>query len=120
MMTKQTRHGSRPDVLKEFDRRLREQRARLTVDVRSDLEESEQSYSELVGEVRDSGDESNAALQADSEHAELFRHANALGKIDAAQAVERAGVAYRAVGVHLDWAHPSHTVYASGATLLTI
>lgn len=84
MMTKQTRHGSRPDVLKEFDRRLREQRARLTVDVRSDLEESEQSYSELVGEVRDSGDESNAALQADSEHAELFRHASALSDVDAA------------------------------------
>ena len=84
MMTKQTRHGSRPDVLKEFDRRLREQRARLTVDVRSDLEESEQSYSELVGEVRDSGDESNAALQADSEHAELFRHSDALSEVDAA------------------------------------
>ena len=84
MMSKQTRHGSRPDVLKEIDRRLREQRARLTVDVRSDLKESEQSYSELVGEVRDSGDESNAALQADSEHAELFRHSDALSEVDAA------------------------------------
>ena len=84
MMTKQTRHGSRPDVLKEIDRRLREQRARLTVDVRSDLKESEQSYSELVGEVRDSGDESNAVLQADSEHAKRSRHADSLNEVDAA------------------------------------
>lgn len=62
----------------------------------------------------------NLILVERLKHAELFRHANALGKIDAAQAAGRAGVAYRAVGVHPDWAHPSHTVYASGATLLTI
>ena len=84
MITNQTKHGSRPDLLKEFDRRLREERARLTIDVRGDLEESEQSYSELVGEVRDSGDKSNASLHVDSEHAELFRHSDALSEVDAA------------------------------------
>lgn len=85
MMTKQTRHGSRQNVVEEFDRQLRAWKAQLTADVRSGLEEAEhQSYSELVGEVRDSGDESNAELLVGSEHAELFRHADALNDVDAA------------------------------------
>ena len=84
-MTQQARHGLRPVILKEFERRLRIWRAELAVEVRSDLEASaHQSYSEVVGEVRDSGDESNAELQTHSERMELSRHSNALNDVDAA------------------------------------
>ena len=72
MMTQQTRHGPRPDIVKEFERRLRTWRAQLAVDVRSDLAESaHQSYSEVVGEVRDAADESNAELLTHSERMAL-------------------------------------------------
>ena len=85
MMTKRTRRDSRRDILREFGLRLRKLRAQLTVDIRSDLAESEhQSFSELVGEVRDSGDESNAELMAGSERAVLSRHADALNDVDGA------------------------------------
>lgn len=85
MMTK--RHSARSGIGKQFERRLRDQRAQLTSEVRSDLEESEhQSYAEVVGEVRDSGDESNAELQTFGERAEFSRHANALNDVDAALA----------------------------------
>lgn len=86
MMTKQTRQsGARPDITKEFDRRLRAWRAQLAIDVRNDLEESEhQSYSEVIGEVRDSGDDSNAELLTYGERMESSRHSDALTDVDAA------------------------------------
>ena len=85
MTIKRVRHGSRHDVLQEFDLRLRKLRAELQADVRKDLEESEhQSFSELVGEVRDSGDESNAESAAGSERAGRSRHADALNDVDSA------------------------------------
>ena len=85
MMTQQTRHSPRPDIEKEFERRLRTWRAQLAVDVRSDLAEAaHQSYSEVVGEVRDAADESNAELLSHSERMELSRHSNALEEVDAA------------------------------------
>lgn len=84
-MTQQTKHGLRPDIVKEFERRLRTWRAELAVEVRSDLETlAHQSYSEVVGEVRDSGDESNAEILSHSERMELSRHSNALNDVDAA------------------------------------
>lgn len=74
-MTQQTKHGPRPDIVEEFERRLRIWRAELAVELRSDLEASaHQSYSEVVGEVRDSGDESNAEILSHSERMELSRH----------------------------------------------
>ena len=86
MMTKQTRQsGARPGIAKEFDRRLRAWRAQLAADVRNDLEESEhQSYAEVVGEVRDSADDSSAELLTYSERMELSRHSDALNDVDAA------------------------------------
>lgn len=84
-MTQQTKHGPRPDIVEEFERRLRTWRAELAVEVRSDLETlAHQSYSEVVGEVRDSGDESNAEILSHSERMELSRHSNALNDVDAA------------------------------------
>jgi DnaK suppressor protein len=77
--------AARHDVLREFALRLRKLRAELQADIREDLEESEhQSFSDLVGEVRDSGDESNAELAAGSERAVLSRHADALNDVDGA------------------------------------
>jgi DnaK suppressor protein len=84
-MTKQTAHDPRRDVFREFDLRLKKLRTQLSRDVRSDLEQSEhQSFSELIGEVRDSGDESNAELMARGERAELSRHAQDLDDVDGA------------------------------------
>lgn len=85
IMTKQTQQVAPPDMVKEFNNRLRALRAQLAVEVRSDVEESEhQSYSEVVGEVRDSGDESNAELLTYGERMESSRHSEALSDIDAA------------------------------------
>ncbi len=85
MMTKKTRQDSRPGIEKEFDRRLRNWRAELAVEVRSDLEESaHQSYSEVVGDVRDYADDANAELLTYGERMELTRHSDALGEVDAA------------------------------------
>lgn len=85
MATKRTSHDSRQDMLREFGLRLQKLRDQLTGDIRADFAESEhQSFSELVGEVRDSGDESNAELEADNDRAELFRHADALNDVDGA------------------------------------
>ena len=85
MTNNRTRHDSRHDLLREFDLRLRNMRAELQADIREDLEESEhQSFSELVGEVRDSGDESNAESAAGSERAVRSRHADALNDVDSA------------------------------------
>jgi DnaK suppressor protein len=85
MMIKKVKHGSRQEAVKELERQLRAWKVRLTADLRGDLGQAEhQSYSELVGEVRDSGDESNAELLVGGEHAELFRHADALNDVDSA------------------------------------
>jgi DnaK suppressor protein len=85
MTNKRTRHDSRHEVLREFELRLRKLRAELQADIREDLRESEhQSFSDLVGEVRDSGDESNAESAAGSERAARSRHADALNDIDRA------------------------------------
>ncbi len=91
-MTKQTKQGERPNITIEFGRRLRAWRAQLAADVRSNIEESEhQSYSEVVGEVRDSADESSAELLTYSERMELSRHSDALNDVDAALERLRAG-----------------------------
>jgi DnaK suppressor protein len=85
MTNNRTRPAARHDALREFALRLRKLRAELQADIREDLEESEhQSFSDLVGEVRDSGDESNAELAAGSERAVLSRHADASNDVDGA------------------------------------
>lgn len=57
------------------------------MEARSDVEESAHPiYSEVMGEVRDSGDESNAERLTYSERTEFSRHADALQDGDVALA----------------------------------
>ena len=87
MMTKSRSNLHSSSLGQEFERQLKERRTQLMSDLRRDLDESEhQSYADVVGEVRDSGDESNAELQTFSDRTVHTRHSEALSDVDAALA----------------------------------
>ena len=87
MVTNKEKHGTRRFTLEGVERQFREQGVQLVMEARSDVEEwAHPSYLEVMGEVRASGDESNAERLTYSERTEISRHADALQDGDAALA----------------------------------
>ncbi len=74
------------EQLSEFKQRLEAERQQLRKDIRDELlRTDEEQYSELAGQVHDSGDESVADLLSDLNTAVLGQSIKALREVEAAQ-----------------------------------
>jgi RNA polymerase-binding transcription factor len=76
-----------PEQKAEFERLIRDRRAKLAAELQEDVERSrEEEYADLAGPVTDAGDQASADLLADLDNAEVSRDVRMLRELDAALA----------------------------------
>jgi DnaK suppressor protein len=93
IMSKKSKQSEEVEFLQEIERRLRAESAHLASQLRGEFGDSIQSnYADLVGEVRDAADQSNAEIMADTERADIVRHSDSLNAADAALGRIRDGI----------------------------